>query len=439
MPETETVPDTPILTFDLSWAEENGERIIRGCASDPEEDKEKEIMLREALEEALPNFMYLPIIHLDHTERPIGLVKSAYFDTDDKFQIDGRVKPTSDCDDVWSRIKSGELSQYSIFGRRIEGSEACSLNPRFRDRPCITKRLHLDYSPSSIGVVQIATGCVGRCRYCITRNARGYIRSIPESEILGQITRQVQGGAVEIRLTGQDVSAYGLDQGPPGLPSLLHSIGNLPGRFKVRVGMMNPATVMPILSDLADSFVHENIFAFLHLPVQSGSDLVLRRMERGYMVQDYLEIISVFREEIPGISLSTDFIVGFPGESADDFSMSCELVRKIKPESVNVTRYSYRPGSMISAADDLLERTKKERSRELIRISHEILQSTKQGRIGSVVSVLVTEKLRPGSVTARSDMYHNVIIRKDLEPGSILNVRIIEERTHYLIGEEISP
>ena len=144
MPETETVPDTPILTFDLSWAEENGERIIRGCASDPEEDKEKEIMLREALEEALPNFMYLPIIHLDHTERPIGLVKSAYFDTDDKFQIDGRVKPTSDCDDVWSRIKSGELSQYSIFGRRIEGSEACSLNPRFRDRPCITKRLHLD-------------------------------------------------------------------------------------------------------------------------------------------------------------------------------------------------------------------------------------------------------------------------------------------------------
>jgi len=136
--------ETPILTMDLSWAEEGDQRVIRGCASIPQVDRENELVLSSAVADALDNFMALPVLHLDHTERPIGLVTSATMNPDGALMIQGTVKNTDDCDDVWSRIKSGELAQYSIYGRRVEGSKSCKLHPDRRDEPCKTLKLHLD-------------------------------------------------------------------------------------------------------------------------------------------------------------------------------------------------------------------------------------------------------------------------------------------------------
>lgn len=130
------------MTFDPY--EEEGTRKIKGCASVPVPDRENEIVTREAIEAALPAFMELPVLHYWHSERPVGWVDKAYFDDEDRFHVEGRIKSTPDCDDIWDRIKSGEITQFSIFGRRREGNAFCRLDPEHRRQPCETSSLFLD-------------------------------------------------------------------------------------------------------------------------------------------------------------------------------------------------------------------------------------------------------------------------------------------------------
>jgi hypothetical protein len=140
MPESEPF----VMNLDLSWVEDDeGNLVVTGCASVPEPDDENEIVTKEAIETALPDFMQLSILHLDHSERPVGPITESWFE-DDKFMIRGPIKPTDDCTDVRIRIKSGELSQFSIFGRRISGTPSCRLNPSQRSETCKTTRLFLD-------------------------------------------------------------------------------------------------------------------------------------------------------------------------------------------------------------------------------------------------------------------------------------------------------
>ena len=149
-----------------------------------------------------------------------------------------------------------------------------------------------------VAIVQVAQGCVGRCTYCLTRIARGPLKSFPEEEILAEIQAHARTGTPEIQITAQDISCWGRDIGK-SLPSLLNSIEDLPGRFMIRVGMMNPATVRGILDDLVDAFASDRIFKFVHLPVQSGSDAVLERMGRGYSVADFEKIVAAFKNRYP--------------------------------------------------------------------------------------------------------------------------------------------
>jgi threonylcarbamoyladenosine tRNA methylthiotransferase CDKAL1 len=131
------------------------------------------------------------------------------------------------------------------------------------------------------GIVQIAQGCLGQCTYCLTRFARGPLKSFSKEEILSQVQNFVRSGIPEIQLTAQDVSAWGRDCGST-FPELLTAINDIPGRFMVRVGMMNPTTVNDCLDDLVDAFSGDRIFKFVHIPFQSGSDAVLTRMGRQY-------------------------------------------------------------------------------------------------------------------------------------------------------------
>jgi tRNA A37 methylthiotransferase MiaB len=193
-----------------------------------------------------------------------------------------------------------------------------------------------------VGIVQLAQGCAGRCTYCITRLARGPLKSFPEDEILRQVRAFVRAGACEIQLTAQDAGAWGMDTGN-SLPELLAALDRIPGYHRIRVGMMNPATVRGQTNDLIDAFSGDHIFRFLHLPVQSGSDAVLIRMGRGYTVAEFEQIVRLFRQRYTGITVATDMIVGFCGETAADFSASLDLIRRVKPAKVNVTRYSRRP------------------------------------------------------------------------------------------------
>ncbi|MBN1168090.1 MAG: tRNA (N(6)-L-threonylcarbamoyladenosine(37)-C(2))-methylthiotransferase [Methanospirillaceae archaeon] len=291
------------------------------------------------------------------------------------------------------------------------------------------------YAGSS--VVQVAKGCPGHCSYCITKRARGGLVSFPADEILLQIREMAGSGVAEIRLTGQDVSAYGLDRESPSLPALLEEINQIDGNFMVRLGMMNPATLLPVLDDLLKNLHNGRIFSFLHIPVQSGSDRILSLMNRGYRVSDIVSIVSACRKA-GGIRIATDVIVGFPGETEEDHTATMDLLRMMSPAMVNITRYSPREGTPAFSFPDMPDRIKKDRSRMLTLLRDNLLQTANRQMIDQVLPVLVTEKIRPGSVTARTRGYHNVLVSCDPDPGTRGLVRITGEKTHYLTGELIS-
>jgi len=289
----------------------------------------------------------------------------------------------------------------------------------------------------SVGIVQLAQGCNGTCSYCLTRFARGPLRSFPHEEILRQVRELASAGAVEIQFTAQDVSSYGKDTGQ-SLAGLLTGAGDVPGNYRIRVGMMNPATVMEDSDGIIDAFSCERIFKFLHLPVQSGSDTVLKRMGRRYSVEDFCGIVAAFRKKFPDITLATDLIVGFCGETDEDFSQSLELVRRIRPNKVNVTRYSRRPFTPLSQEKDFPDSVKKDRSRSLLACSEEIYASVNGSCIGKVVPFIVTETVRNGSVMARSPTYRGIVINEDLPCGFIGRAILKKDRKYFFIGERVS-
>ncbi len=173
----------------------------------------------------------------------------------------------------------------------------------------LSETIHKEYQSirtvggGGVAIVQVAQGCLGRCTYCLTRIARGSLKSFPEEEIQAEILKHANTGTPEIQITAQDVSCWGRDIGK-SLPDLLNGIGDLPGRFMIRVGMMNPATVKGILDDLVDAYASDRIFKFVHLPVQSGSDAILDQMGRGYTVADFEEIVAAFKNRFPKITFS---------------------------------------------------------------------------------------------------------------------------------------
>jgi len=289
-----------------------------------------------------------------------------------------------------------------------------------------------------VGIVQLAQGCAGNCTYCITRFARGPLKSFTQEEILAQVRAFVQAGTYEIQLTAQDVSAWGMDIGQ-SLPHLLAELDKIPGRHRIRVGMMNPATVREQTGDLVDAFAGDHIFRFIHLPVQSGSDAVLARMGRGYTVAEFEEIVRSFRELYPEITVATDMIVGFCGETPDDFSASVDLIRRVKPAKVNVTRYSRRPFTSLARVKDYPDHVKKDRSRTMNSVAEAVYASLNAVQLGKTVPFMVTESLRKGSVMARSPEYTGIVIREDLPLGFRGNAILRHDRKYFFIGERVHP
>ena len=289
-----------------------------------------------------------------------------------------------------------------------------------------------------VGIVQLAQGCAGRCTYCITRFARGPLKSFTEEEILAQVRAFVQADTIEIHLTAQDVSAWGMDTGQ-SLPELLISLDRIPGNHRIRIGMMNPATVKGQMHELIDAFSGDHIFRFIHLPVQSGSDAVLARMGRGYTVAEFEEIVRSFRKRYHGITVATDIIVGFCHETEADFSASLDLIRRVKPAKVNVTRYSRRPFTPVAREKDYPDAVKKDRSRILNSVAEEVYTSLNAVQLRKTLPFIVTETLRKGSVMARSPEYTGIVIREDLPVGFSGEAILRQDRKYFFIGERIRP
>ncbi|MGB2842123.1 MAG: tRNA (N(6)-L-threonylcarbamoyladenosine(37)-C(2))-methylthiotransferase [Halobacteriota archaeon] len=285
-----------------------------------------------------------------------------------------------------------------------------------------------------IAVIPIAMGCVGKCSYCIVKQARGELRSYEPEKICEAVKSAVERGAKEIRITSQDCSAYGWDSFGIKLPELLELVTSVKGDFRIRVGMLNPFTVIRILDELLEAFESEKIFKFFHVPVQSGSDKVLGDMSRNYKAADFIEIVKSIRERFEYSTICTDFIIGYPTETEVDFFSSLNLLEAVKPEKVNITRFSPRPETEASKLKDLLEREKKRRSRIFSAVYHRLVFAKNKELKGKKLPVLVTEKGKKGGVIARDTSYRTIVIKNDLPLGATCKVRVHDAKSTYLVG-----
>ncbi len=286
-------------------------------------------------------------------------------------------------------------------------------------------------------ILPIAQGCLGACSYCITRFARGKLLSYPVDELLAEFEKRLKRGAKEILVTAQDTACYGRDIGS-SLPELLSEMLELPGNFRIRVGMMNPDWLAPIADGLMDVFEDPRVYRFLHVPVQSGSDVVLSAMRREYTAEEYLSLVGNIRSRYPEISISTDMIAGFPGETEEDHRKSVDLLRVLRADTVNITRFSPRPGTRAAEMDQVNGRLIKARSTELTDVKNEVELANNEELIGRTFRVLVTEEGKEGSVIARTDNYRPVGMAEDIRLGTFCEAEITGCSPTYLIGRTLN-
>ncbi|MBU5690189.1 MAG: tRNA (N(6)-L-threonylcarbamoyladenosine(37)-C(2))-methylthiotransferase [Candidatus Aenigmatarchaeota archaeon] len=302
----------------------------------------------------------------------------------------------------------------------------------FSDKPAEKPALPKYNFNNVISIVQILEGCLSACTFCGTKLARGRAISYRPSTIINSIKEDVRKGYKEIWLTSQDNSCYGKDIGV-NLSELMNSIAKIEGKFFVRVGMMNPLHIKSYLDDLIDSFKNEKFFKFLHIPVQSGSNEVLKHMRRGYTVEDFVFYVKRFREEIPDITISTDIIVGYPTEKQKDFRKTVSLVKKIKPDVVNLSRFTPRNGTIAAKLEQLDQKIINKRSSEIHFLIRKILEKKNKKWVGWEGEVLIDEK---NKVTTSRNIYYKPII-VDGNLGEFAKIKITKSFANYFIGKKI--
>ncbi|AEH24516.1 tRNA (N(6)-L-threonylcarbamoyladenosine(37)-C(2))-methylthiotransferase [Pyrococcus yayanosii] len=284
-------------------------------------------------------------------------------------------------------------------------------------------------------VVPIAEGCLNACTYCATRLARGVLKSYRPELIVNWVKWAIERGYREIWLSAEDTGCYGFDIGT-NLAELLDEITAIDGEFRIRVGMMNPNHVIKFLDELIEAYQDEKIYKFLHLPVQSGDNEILRRMGRTYTVEEFEEIVAEFRRAFPDLNLHTDVIVGFPGEDEEAFQRTVALIERIRPDKVNVSRYSPRPGTVAAKWKQLPGWIIKERSRLLhhlrLRISYEINMEY----IGKRLKVLVHGPGKKGNIDAVTMNYKHIILPSG-DAGEFADVEVKGATATYLLGERL--
>jgi len=281
--------------------------------------------------------------------------------------------------------------------------------------------------------VKIADGCKGFCSYCIVRLVRGELKSRNIYDIVKEVESKVEKGAKQILLTGQDVGVYGLDKGLR-LPELINAVTSLDQNFIVRIGMINPSALGDILDELIDSFKSPKIYKFLHVPVQSGSARILHLMGRNYSISRFKNNIAKIRAEFKDLTLSTDFIVGFPYETDHDFKLTLSLLKELKPLKVNITRFSKRDGTDAYHMPQIPHRKVKERSRALTLEHHRIAYFENMRWLGRKLSALAIEKGKGYSTVLYNDFYRPIVVQGELQLGCRYDVIICEITPTYLIG-----
>ncbi|HEX5905074.1 MAG TPA: tRNA (N(6)-L-threonylcarbamoyladenosine(37)-C(2))-methylthiotransferase, partial [Candidatus Nitrosocosmicus sp.] len=211
-----------------------------------------------------------------------------------------------------------------------------------------------------ISIVQISSGCLSECTFCQTKLAKGNLRSFRTGHIIDQIITDLKIGSKEIWLTSTDNGCYGLDIGT-NIGNLLKSCEQIDMYFKIRLGMLNPMYLKNLNKEISNIYSTSNkLFKFIHIPIQSGSVSILKKMKRAHTVNSILELVDRLKSSVPEITIATDIITGFPTETDEDFEETLKLIRYIEPDIVNSSKFSSRPGTpasrMAKVKDDIISR-----------------------------------------------------------------------------------
>lgn len=323
----------------------------------------------------------------------------------------------------------------SIVEGILRGEKILALENAQSSKPSLSlPRIRLN---PVIGVIPINYGCLGYCSYCCVVFARGRLRSYTIKEIVERVQRDLADGVKEFWLTSQDTACYGMDIGT-NLPELAEAVCKVEGVFKVRIGMMTPNMAWNILEDLIKVFRNDKVFKFIHLPVQSGDDQILKRMRRFYSTTDFRKIVERFRAEFPKITLTTDVICGFPGETEGAFERTMRLIRDVKPDIVNISKFFARPKTPAAEMDSPISFSDiKKRSAALACLASEIALERNQSWIGWKGEIGVDEAGKvKGSWVGRNLAYKPVVVRSHENLlGKKLNVKIVRAFSTHLEGE----
>ena len=302
-----------------------------------------------------------------------------------------------------------------------------------------------------IGIVNIEEGCLDACAFCSTHLVKGRLHSFAPNVIVDQVQALVDDGCLEIQLTGQDCACYGFDIGTNLAELTQRILTHVNGNYRIRLGMGNPRHVLGYQEALLDCFTDERIYKFIHIPVQSGSENVLKAMNRRHTARDYATLAHAFTERFSKFTLSTDLIVGYPGETAADFNDTLELLKETRPTVCNITRFVARPGTVAAhlesatsssqhASTNLAvpDTVKHERSAILAETFQQIALENNREWIGDEYTV-VTEKpgYRSGTTIARNAAYSPVAIQGSFPAGQTLCVRITDAEPFALIAKSL--
>ena len=311
--------------------------------------------------------------------------------------------------------------------------------------------------PGVTAFVTIMEGCDKACTYCIVPKTRGQEVSRPVEEIVAEINGLVAAGYTEITLLGQNVNSYGkrfpdgsgykgplgrlrlLEDDPESLldfSQLLRVIDRRTNAPRIRFTTSHPFDASERLFETLAAC--RSVCEWLHLPVQSGSNRILRAMRRGYTHEAYLEKIATLRRRVPDVSLSTDIIIGFPGETDADFEDTARLMREVQYDSAFIFKYSPRPGTDAAAVEDSVPpEVKDARNQILLKLQDEISAARQQRFVGRTVEVLIEGPAKhPGQLFGRTRGNHGVVLESpEAIAGATVPVRITRSAAHTLFGD----
>jgi len=321
----------------------------------------------------------------------------------------------------------------------FEEIKSGSSNLIYKSKCSIDKaEILIDHPKGKItGIVPISEGCLGACTYCCVKNARGRLNCYNPENIIENVKHQLKQGIKQVYLTSQDCSTYQYEK--TKLVDIVTDLVNLNYNFFLRVGMINPRLLIDEFEQLLSIFQLKKVYQFLHLPIQSGSDTVLNLMNRDYSMTDIAQKLRILRDEFPMLSISTDIICGFPGESEEDFIQTLDLIKWLKPEILNISKFTPRPGTKAKTMEQVVSKVIKERSTELSEVFRQSLSNMNSKWENWEGEVLVLhEGLKLDQAFGRNLAYKNIFIENFKgKYGSFVSARIYQVDGFNLFAELI--